>query len=161
MKFALNGALTIGTLDGANLEIRDAVGPDNIFIFGLNAAEVQEKLSSGYNPADSCDTNAELQRVIDAINDGVFSKGDQNRFSAMIDSLIYHGDPYLVLADFRSYMECQETVDACWRDHEQWIRKSIINVAAMGYFSSDRTIREYARDIWKVVPISWSDTGSK
>ena len=161
MKFALNGALTIGTLDGANLEIRDAVGPDNIFIFGLNAAEVQEKLSSGYNPADSCDTNVELQRVIDAINDGVFSKGDQNRFRAIIDSLIYHGDPYLVLADFRSYMECQETVDACWRDHEQWIRKSIINVAAMGYFSSDRTIQEYARDIWKVGPISWSDTGSK
>jgi starch phosphorylase len=154
MKFALNGALTIGTLDGANIEIRDAVGKDNIFIFGLNAAEVQEKLSRGYNPLEYYNANEELRRVVDALSSGLFSNGDQDRFKPVVDALLHHGDPYLLLADFKAYLDCQDRVDDCYRNPQQWIKKSILNVAAMGYFSSDRTIREYAADIWGVVPLA-------
>ncbi len=154
MKFALNGALTIGTLDGANIEIRDAVGADNIFIFGLNAAEVQKKLSRGYNPIEYVDANEELRRVVEALSSGLFSNGDQDRFKPVVDALLHHGEPYLLLADFKAYLDCQDRVDDCYRNPQQWVKKSIMNVAAMGYFSSDRTIREYAEDIWGVVPLT-------
>jgi len=154
MKFALNGALTIGTLDGANIEIRDAVGADNIFIFGLNTAEVQEKLSHGYNPIEYYNADEALRRVVDALSSGLFSNGDEDRFKPVVDALLHHGDPYLLLADFKAYLDCQDRVDDCYRNPQQWIKKSILNVAAMGYFSSDRTIREYAADIWGVVPLA-------
>ncbi|MBW2412513.1 MAG: glycogen/starch/alpha-glucan phosphorylase, partial [Deltaproteobacteria bacterium] len=152
MKFALNGALTIGTLDGANIEIRDAVGADNMFIFGLSAAEVHEKLERGYNPGEYYNANEELRRVIEALASGLFSNGDRNRFKPVVDALMHHGDHYLVLADFKAYLDCQERVDDCYRHQQQWVEKSIKNVAGMGYFSSDRTIREYAADIWGVAP---------
>jgi starch phosphorylase len=150
MKFALNGALTVGTLDGANIEIRDAVGAENIFIFGLNDREVAEKKRRGYNPWDPYHANTELRGVLEAIRDGFFSPNDPERFRPIFDSILYTGDPYMLLADFSSYMECQERVDACYRDVTEWTRRSIQNVAKMGYFSSDRTIREYAADIWNV-----------
>ena len=150
MKFALNGALTVGTLDGANIEIRDAVGAENIFIFGLNDREVAEKKRRGYNPWDAYHANTELRGVLEAIRDGFFSPNDPERFRPIFDSLLHTGDPYMLLADFSSYMECQERVDACYRDVTEWTRRSIQNVAKMGYFSSDRTIREYAADIWNV-----------
>jgi starch phosphorylase len=161
MKFALNGALTIGTLDGANIEIRDAVGADNMFIFGLSAAEVQEKLSRGYHPGEYYNANDELRRVIDALSSGIFSNGDQDRFKPVVDALLYHGDHYLVLADFRAYLDCQDRVDDCYRHPQQWAKKSIMNVATMGYFSSDRTIREYAADIWGVVPPAQPQSSSE
>lgn len=150
MKFALNGALTVGTLDGANIEIKDAVGAENIFIFGLNDREVAERKRRGYNPWDAYHANTELRGVLEAIRDGFFSPNDPERFRPIFDSLLYTGDPYMLLADFSSYMECQERVDACYRDVTEWTRRSIQNVAKMGYFSSDRTIREYAADIWNV-----------
>ena len=153
MKFALNGALTIGTLDGANIEIRDAVGEENIFIFGLNDREVAEKKRRGYNPWDVYHANTELKGVLNAIRDGFFSPNDSERFRPIFDSLLYTGDPYMILADFSSYMDCQERVDACYRDVMEWTRRSIHNVAKMGYFSSDRTIQEYAADIWNVQPV--------
>jgi len=153
MKFALNGALTIGTLDGANIEIRNAVSPENIFIFGLDADELQQWLSRGYNPIEQYASNGELRRVIDAIEQGQFSGGDRNRFRPILDSLLNQGDRYFVLADFQAYMDCQEKVDACRSDPGEWIRKSVLNVAGMGFFSSDRTIREYAKDIWEVDPV--------
>jgi len=154
MKFALNGALTIGTLDGANIEIRDAVGEENIFIFGLNNREVAEKKESGYTPWDPYYQNPELRKVLDAIRDGFFSPDDPGRFRPIVDSLLQGGDPYMLLADFGAYMACQERVDACYRNPIEWTRKSIRNVAKMGYFSTDRTIREYAADIWHVEPVS-------
>jgi len=153
MKFALNGALTIGTLDGANIEIKEAVGEENIFIFGLNDREVAEKKRRGYNPWDDYHQDHELKRVLDAIRDGFFSPDDPGRFRPIFDSLMQKGDPYMLLADFTSYMACQDRVDACYRDPVEWTRKSIRNVAKMGYFSSDRTIREYANDIWGVLPL--------
>ena len=153
MKFALNGALTIGTLDGANIEIKDAVGEDNIFIFGLNDREVGEKRHKGYNPWDVYNANPELKRVLDAIRDGFFSPEDPSRFRPIFDSIMLRGDLYMVLADFESYMACQERVDACYRNPAEWTRKSIRNVAKMGDFSSDRTIREYAEEIWGVRPL--------
>jgi starch phosphorylase len=153
MKFALNGALTIGTLDGANIEIREAVGEENIFIFGLNDREVMEKKRGGYNPWDYYNQNYELRQTLDAIHEGFFSPHEPARFRPILDSLLRGGDPYMILADFTSYMECQDRVDDCYRNTNEWTRKSIINVAKMGYFSSDRTIREYAEDIWKVSPV--------
>jgi glycogen phosphorylase len=153
MKFALNGALTIGTLDGANIEIKDAVGEDNIFIFGLNDREVAERKRRGYNPWDEYGRNPELKDVLDALRGGFFSPDDPGRFAPICDSLLQKGDPYMVMADFAPYMACQERVDACYRDATAWTRKSIQNVAKMGYFSSDRTIREYAADIWRVEPM--------
>ncbi|MBU0733039.1 MAG: glycogen/starch/alpha-glucan phosphorylase [Pseudomonadota bacterium] len=153
MKFALNGALTIGTLDGANIEIRDAVGEENIFIFGMNDREVMEKKRDGYNPWDYYNQNSELRQTLDAIHEGIFSPDEPERFSPIFDSLLRGGDPYMILADFTSYTECQDRVDDCYRNTNEWTRKSIINVAKMGYFSSDRTIREYAEDIWKVNPV--------
>jgi len=153
MKFALNGALTIGTLDGANIEIRDAVGEPNIFIFGLNDREVMERKRRGYSPWDEVHRNDELRGVLEAMQGGLFSPDDPFRFRPIVDSLLQKGDPYMVLADFASYMDCQDRVDACYRDPSEWIRRSICNVASIGYFSSDRTIQEYAADIWQVQAI--------
>lgn len=152
MKFAMNGALTIGTLDGANIEIRDEVGADNFFLFGLTAQEVKTLQIHGYQPLTLYQSNPELRAVIDLIREGYFSRGDRELFRPLVDSLLYH-DPYLVLADFQSYVECQERVGQIYRNKEKWTRMAILNVARSGKFSSDRSIREYCRDIWRVEPV--------
>src|ERR687885_1142238 len=152
MKFAMNGALTIGTLDGANIEIREAVGADNFFFFGLTAEEVYALKRQGYNPMDYYNTNAELQEVIDRIASGYFSPENPDLFKAIVDSLMYK-DEYLLLADYQSYIECQERVSQAYRNQENWTRMSILNTARSGFFSSDRTIREYCQDIWDVEPV--------
>ena len=148
MKFALNGALTIGTLDGANIEIRDEVGHENFFLFGLTAQEVQELLRRGYRPRDFYDQNAELRAVLDLIQTGFFEHEHPELFRPIVQSLLEQ-DTYLLLADFASYVECQQRVEQAFRDKERWTRMGILNVARMGKFSSDRTIREYAEQIWK------------
>ena len=153
MKFALNGALTIGTLDGANIEIKDEVGEDNIFIFGLNAEEAEHLHLRGYDPWRYYNGNAELKRVLDMVTEGFFSPDEPDRYRAVVDKLLRGGDPYLLLADFASYLESQERVDATFVDVEDWTRKAIINVAHMGKFSSDRSIHSYATDIWGVAPV--------
>jgi glycogen phosphorylase len=153
MKFALNGALTIGTLDGANIEIKEEVGDDNIFIFGLTAEEVQQTKNSGYNPLEYYERVPSLKKVLDQISSGYFSPGNPELFKPIIDSLLYKGDPFLLLADFESYVACQDIVSKAYLDPEEWDRKSILNVANMGKFSSDRSIAEYARDIWNVHPV--------
>ncbi len=149
MKFSMNGALTIGTLDGANIEIRDAVGVDNFFLFGLTAEEVLAKKAAGYNPWDYYNSNNELKLVIDRLSSGFFSHGDTNLFKPLLDSLLYR-DEYLLLADYESYVQCQDRVSKAYRDQDHWIRMSILNVARMGKFSSDRSIRDYLQTIWKV-----------
>jgi len=151
MKFTLNGALTIGTLDGANIEIMEEVGPDNIFIFGMNAAEVAS-LRKNYNPRDWYNGNAELKLVLDMIASGTFSPGAPNLFQPIIDALLEGGDYYMLLADFASYQAAQENVSRLYLDSDEWLRRSIINTAGVGKFSSDRTIREYAGEIWGVAP---------
>jgi glycogen phosphorylase len=155
MKFSMNGALTIGTLDGANIEIREEVGADNFFLFGLSAPEVYALKKQGYRPMDYYNANQGLRDVIDLIRSGFFSRGDTELFRPLIDGLLYH-DPYLLLADFQSYLACQTKVSEAYRDTERWTRMSILNTARSGKFSSDRTIREYCADIWgvKSVPIS-------
>jgi starch phosphorylase len=153
MKLALNGALTIGTLDGANIEIREEVGEDNIFIFGLTAQEVAALRRDGYNPWDYYHANGELRQALDMIGSGYFCPGECGRFRPIVDALTHGGDHFLLLADYASYVACQEQVDALYRDPRQWARKAILNVAGMGRFSSDRTIREYAEEIWKVKPV--------
>jgi starch phosphorylase len=153
MKFALNGALTIGTLDGANIEIKDEVGEDNIFIFGLNAEEAEHLHLRGYDPWRYYNGNAELKRVLDMVTEGFFSPDEPDRYRGVVDKLLRGGDPYLLLADFASYVESQERVDATFVDVEDWTRKAIINVAHMGKFSSDRSIHSYATDIWEVAPV--------
>jgi starch phosphorylase len=152
MKFAMNGALTIGTLDGAYIEIREEVGAENFFHFGLTAEEVEALQAGGYNPRDSYAANPELREVIDWIRSGFFSKGDAHLFQPLIESLLYH-DEYMLLVDYPSYVECQDRVSRAFRQTEHWTRMSILNVARMGKFSSDRSIREYCRDIWKVKPL--------
>ncbi|MDR3415329.1 MAG: glycogen/starch/alpha-glucan phosphorylase [Nevskia sp.] len=149
MKFQMNGALTIGTMDGANIEILERVGEENFFLFGLTAQQVQERRKAGYVPKDYYDSNPELREVVDLIRHGFFSRGDCDLFRPLIDSLMYH-DPYLVFADFQSYVDAQQRVNAAYGDKEQWTRMSIMNAARSGKFSSDRTIREYCRDIWHV-----------
>jgi starch phosphorylase len=153
MKFALNGALTIGTLDGANVEIREAVGAENFFLFGLTAEEVYAKKAAGYNPMDYYNSNSELKLALDSIASGVFSHGDTNLFKPLVDTLL-GADMYLLLADYQSYLDCQERVSQAYRDQDNWTRMSILNVARMGHFSSDRAIREYCQEIWKVEPVS-------
>jgi starch phosphorylase len=155
MKFCMNGALTIGTLDGANIEIREEVGADNFFLFGLSAPQVYALQRQGYRPMDYYNANQGLRDVIDLIRSGFFSRGDTELFRPLIDGLLYH-DPYLLLADFQSYLDCQSKVSETYRDTERWTRMSILNAARSGKFSSDRTIREYCADIWgvKSVPIN-------
>lgn len=152
MKFAMNGALTIGTLDGANIEIREAVGEDNFFLFGLKANEVHELRKQGYNPLNFLESNPELKEVIDLVYKGHFSPDEPHLFRPLIDSLVHH-DEYMLFADFASYQACQERVDDAYRNQDEWVRKSIYNVARIGYFSSDRSIREYAKNIWNVSPV--------
>ncbi len=152
MKFAMNGALTIGTLDGANIEIREEVGAENFFLFGLTAEEVIRLKSTGYNPMDYYTANGELREVIDWIRSGVFSPGNANLFQPLVESLLHH-DEYMVLADYQSYIDCQDQVNRAFCDPEKWTRMSILNVARMGKFSSDRSIREYCRNIWNVNPV--------
>jgi starch phosphorylase len=152
MKFALNGALTIGTLDGANIEIKDAVGVDNIFIFGLKADEVADIKRVGYNPRDYYHGQGDLRRALEMIRDGTFSPQQRDLFRPIVDSLLVHGDTYLVMADFAAYVSCQARAAALYQDTDAWVRRSILNVAGVGRFSSDRTIREYAKEIWNAVP---------
>jgi starch phosphorylase len=151
MKFAMNGALTIGTLDGANVEIRDAVGAENFFLFGLTASEVTQTRAAGYHPRAIYDSNAELRAVIDLIADGCFSDGDREVFRPLVNALLAHDD-YLLLADYQSYVECQGRVSDAYRDQAGWTRMSILNAARVGRFSSDRSIRDYCRDIWNITP---------
>ncbi|MFA6971323.1 MAG: glycogen/starch/alpha-glucan phosphorylase [Gallionella sp.] len=153
MKFTMNGALTIGTLDGANLEIRAAVGEDNFFLFGKTAPQVDEILAAGYLPRDIYHHNENLRNVIDLVNSGHFSHGDSGLFRPLTDNLL-NSDPYLVCADFQDYIECQAKVSQAYQNQEQWSRMSILNVARCGYFSSDRAIREYNEKIWHVPPLS-------
>ena len=153
MKLALNGALTIGTEDGANIEIRDRVGADNIFIFGHSAAQIDELNRSGYQPLRLYEADPRIKRALDAIAGGAFSPDEPDRYRGLVDALLWGGDHYKLLADFDAYLAAHERVDALYRDREAWTRKSIANVAAMGSFSSDRAIREYASRIWHVAPL--------
>ncbi|WP_418118879.1 glycogen/starch/alpha-glucan phosphorylase [Variovorax sp. 350MFTsu5.1] len=153
MKFALNGALTIGTLDGANVEMRESVGPENIFIFGNTTPEVADIRARGYQPREIYEGNAELKRVLDAIRDGAFSPDEPSRYQGIYDALVNWGDHYLLLADYASYVAKQAEVDALYRDSDAWTRMAILNVAGMGVFSSDRTIAQYAHEIWHTKPV--------
>jgi starch phosphorylase len=153
MKFQMNGALTIGTMDGANIEIREEVGPENFFLFGLTAAEVQERRAGGYRPMDLYYSHAELREVINLIRDGYFSRGNSEQFLGLVGNLLYH-DPYMVLADYHSYAECQGQVDAAYRQTDRWTRMSILNTARSGKFSSDRSIREYCAEIWNAKAVA-------
>jgi glycogen phosphorylase len=152
MKFQMNGALTIGTFDGANIEIREAVGAENFFLFGLTAEQGQRLLAEGYRPMDFYRGDAELREVFDLVRDGFFSRGDTELFRPLLDHLLHH-DPYLALADYAAYSECQRRVDAAYADIERWTRMSILNTARSGPFSSDRSIREYCAGIWKAEPV--------
>jgi starch phosphorylase len=152
MKFAMNGSLTIGTLDGANVEIRDAVGADNFFLFGLTTEQVRATKAGGYAPRALADSNARLRRVLELMGSGALAGGDAGLFRPMLDELLGR-DEYLLLADYDSYVDCQLQVDAAFADSDAWTRKSILTVARMGRFSSDRAIREYAQNIWRVAPI--------
>src|SRR6201997_419890 len=153
MKFMINGALTIGTLDGANVEIRDEVGAANFFFFGLTVPDVERIKREGYRPADYIASNQELKAVLELIADGRFSRGDAEVFRPLVDNLRYD-DPFLVLADYGSYVNCQERVSAAWQDTDAWTRTSILNTARSGKFSSDRAIAEYCDDIWNVRPVT-------
>jgi len=149
MKFALNGALTIGTLDGANVEIKERVGDDNIIIFGLTADQVAERRANGYNPRAVIEASPELSQALSAISSGVFSPDDPSRYRDLVNGLYDH-DWFQVAGDFNAYMAAQRQVDAIWRDSPNWTAKAIHNVARMAWFSSDRTIRQYAEEIWGV-----------
>lgn len=155
MKFALNGALTIGTLDGANIEILEEVGEDNIFIFGLTDEEVGEKRQEGYNPRDYYDNNPELQQVINQIRDGFFEPDHPELFHPIIRALLDSGDYFMVLADFESYAQKQREVEELYRNEDEWVKKAIHNVARVGKFSSDRTIKEYSEQIWECKPVKF------
>ena len=157
MKFAMNGAVTIGTLDGANVEIREEVGPGNFFLFGLTADEVARVQAEGYDPRAIYEANAELRQTLDAIADGQFSRGDRTLFRPLVDALVYH-DPYLLLADYQAYVDCQDRVSAAFQDVEAWTRMSIANTARSSWFSSDRAIREYCDRIWDARPFTPSSS---
>uniref|UniRef100_A0A7V4LE25 Alpha-1,4 glucan phosphorylase n=1 Tax=Desulfobacca acetoxidans TaxID=60893 RepID=A0A7V4LE25_9BACT len=152
MKFAMNGALTIGTLDGANVEIREEAGPENFFLFGLTAEGVQYLKSGGYEPQHYYHADDELREALDLVSSGFFSQGDRDLFKPLVDSLLYHDD-YFLLADYRSYVDRQDEVGNIFRDEKRWTRMSILNAARMGKFSSDRAIREYCEKVWEVGPI--------
>jgi starch phosphorylase len=161
MKLALNGALTIGTLDGANVEIREEVGAENFFLFGLTTEGVEECRRQGYDPMSYYHGNAELKQVLDMISSGYFCPDDTSRYQCIVDALLKEGDKYLLLADYAAYVECQDKVSELYRDSREWTRRSILNVAGMGKFSSDRTIREYAKRIWHIAPIDRRQSASK
>jgi starch phosphorylase len=152
MKFAMNGALTIGTLDGANVEIREEVGEDNFFLFGLTTPEVVRKKAEGYNPRSYYEANPNLREVLDSLANGEFSHGDRTLFEPLLQSLLTR-DEYMLLADYQSYIDCQDSVSAAYRDRDRWTRMSMLNVARIGKFSSDRSIRDYCADIWKSWPV--------
>jgi starch phosphorylase len=152
MKFALNGALTTGTLDGANIEIRERVGKENFFLFGLTADEVVALKEGGYVPMDYYHGNAELEAAIDAIATGTFSEGNRDLFQPIVESLLQH-DEYLVLADYDSYVKCQNLAAEAYLDPASWARSSILNTAHCGFFSSDRAMAQYCSGIWQVEPI--------
>jgi len=153
MKFALNGALTIGTLDGANIEIREEVGSDNIFIFGLTADQVLKTRFSGYNPRHFYETNPELKKAIDMINSGFFSPGEPDLFKPIMDTILAHNDHYRLMIDYEPYIKCQEIISETFKDKRLWTKLSILNTANIGKFSSDRTINEYANEIWNAKPV--------
>jgi starch phosphorylase len=153
MKLALNGALTIGTLDGANIEIKDAVGEDNIFIFGMTTEEVNALRAKGYSPAAFVSRNPELKRAIEAIDSGLFTPDNIADSGVVVDRLLSDGEHFLVLADFDSYAQAQERADALFRDQDEWSRQALTNALSMGPFSSDRSIREYADKIWGINPV--------
>ncbi len=152
MKFAMNGAMTIGTLDGANIEIRQEVGAENFFLFGLTAEEVYALKAKGYNPREYYNSNTELKKVIDRIASGYFSHHDTKLFQPIVDSLLDR-DQYVLLADYQAYVDCQERVSKAYQDQNSWISMSILNAARTGKFSSDRTIKEYCEEIWQVEPV--------
>jgi starch phosphorylase len=151
MKFSMNGALTIGTLDGANVEIREEVGTENFFLFGLTAEEVHDLRTKGYSPRGYYESNPNLREAVDQISSGNFSRGDAGLFRPLVDNLLHH-DPFLLLADYQSYIDCQDRVSSAYRDQDGWVRMSVLNVARMGKFSSDRSIREYCENIWNIKP---------
>jgi starch phosphorylase len=150
MKLALNGALTIGTLDGANIEIRDAVGEDNIFIFGLTADQAASLRTNGYRPREIVAANPELANTLEMIRAGRFSRGDTDYARMIVERLTSDGEPFLVLADFAAYSAAQDRVDALYRQTEEWSRRAVLNTVSMGPFSSDRSVREYAEKIWGI-----------
>ena len=156
MKFALNGALTVGTLDGANIEIREEVGEENFFLFGLTTQEVQKVKSSGYEPKKVYLEDPELKAVLDMLVSGNLSQGNKDLFRPVYDNLLNH-DPYLLLKDYRSYIDSQDEVHRVWKNRDEWAKKSIINAAGMGKFSSDRSIKDYCDDIWKVEAVRLKD----
>jgi starch phosphorylase len=152
MKFAMNGALTIGTLDGANVEIRDAVGAENFFLFGLTAVEIDRLKADGYRPREIYESNPDLREALDLISSGFFSRGDRDMFRPLIESLLTRDD-YMLLADYQAYVDCQQQVADAYGHRQEWTRKSILNAARVGRFSSDRSIRDYCRDIWHVTAL--------
>ena len=152
MKFALNGALTIGTLDGANIEIREAVGPENFFLFGMTAPEVSQRRRAGYRPSDELERDSELRDVVALLTDGTLSRTDRDAFTSIVRAIVDR-DEYFALADYRAYIDCQRRVEDAYADPQRWVRMSILNVARMGWFSSDRAVREYCAEIWHVEPV--------
>lgn len=154
MKLALNGALTIGTLDGANVEMREEVGNDNFFLFGLTTEGVEELSRQGYDPMRYYHASAELKQALDMISGGYFCSDEPARYQPIVDALLHQGDKYFLLADYEAYVACQDKVSALYQDQKEWTRRAILNVAGMGKFSSDRTIKEYAERIWHVAPVT-------
>ena len=152
MKLALNGAITVGTLDGANIEIRDRVGAENFFLFGLDAAQAAELRQGDYQPRAYYERDAELRAAIDAIATGAFSGGDTGAFASVVSSLLGR-DEYLTLADYRSYIDTQDQVNKAWLDPHEWSRMSVLNTARSGFFSADRTAADYCHTIWHVDPV--------
>jgi starch phosphorylase len=153
MKLSLNGALTIGTLDGANIEIREQVGAENIFIFGLTAPEVDAERRRGYSPSELVKTDADLAKTLDLIDSGFFSPGNLADGKPVVDRLLSEGEPFFVLADFAAYVAAQDEVDKLYLKPDEWSRKAVLNTLSMGTFSSDRSIREYAQRIWRIKPV--------
>ena len=149
MKFTLNGALTIGTDDGANVEIRRLVGDEHFFLFGMSEPEVAALQAKGYHPRSYYETNPELRSAIDLVSSGTFSNGDRGRFGSIVGNWL-HDDPFMALADFASYLEAQQRVERAYADPEAWTRSAILNVARSGFFSSDRSMHDYLVNIWKI-----------